>query len=313
MHTRTTRSIRAAANEIKNGNIVAFPTETVYGLGANALDERAVRKIFAAKGRPSDNPLIVHIHSEKQISQLVKRTPNTARKLMRAFWPGPLTIVLPRRKIIPTIVSAGLETVGIRMPAHSTAKKFLQRVNVPIAAPSANISGRPSPTKWEHVYEDLHGKIPLILKGKHAQHGIESTVVDCTKKIPILLRPGSITLEALEKIVGKVKIIVSKKSPAASPGMKHAHYQPKARVKLIAHPNEIPLHQKNTAYIGITPCKRKNLNENVRNEKQYAKKLFHFFRECDAKGIRIIYAQKVSHAGVGRALMDRLQRAAGKK
>jgi L-threonylcarbamoyladenylate synthase len=163
------------------------------------------------------------------------------------------------------------------------------------------------------VYHDLRGKIPLILKGKHAQHGIESTVVDCSKKTPILLRPGSITLEALEKVVGKIRTTISKKSPAASPGMRHAHYQPSARVKLIEHPDEIPLRGKKSAYIGIAPCIRKMRSENVRNGRQYAQKLFHFFRECDAKGIRIIYAQKVPHTGVGRALMDRLQRSAGKE
>ncbi len=313
MQTRSTNNVREAARLIQGREIVAFPTETVYGLGANALDEKAVAKIFIAKGRPADNPLIVHIYSEKQLSLLVKKIPNNAKKLMRAFWPGPLTIVLPRKKIIPPNVSAGLSTVGIRMPAHATARKLLQYAHTPIAAPSANTSGKPSPTSWKHVYDDLHGKIPLILKGKNAQHGIESTVIDCSHAQPVLLRPGSITLEQLEKVIGPIQTKISKKSPAASPGMRHKHYSPRARVKIITHPKEIPARSTRCAYIGLEKCARKIVCKHPQNEREYAQQLFAFFRVCDRKNIRVIYAQRVTNKGVGRALMDRLMRAAGKK
>ncbi len=313
MHTRLTRSTTIAANELKRGNIVAFPTETVYGLGANVFDARAVKKIFVAKGRPGDNPLIVHIHDLKQLNELSSHVTPNAKKLMKTFWPGPLTIVLKCTPNVPRVVTAGLSTVGIRMPAHTIARTFLQKAGVPVAAPSANTSGKPSPTAWQHVRADLNEKIPLILQGKASAHGIESTVVDCSKKIPVLLRPGSITVEELEKAVGRIITHVKKGERAASPGMKHKHYTPNATVKLITHPREIPAHTPNCAYIGITPNTRKMLNENPASVKQYARKLFHFFRACDDKGIKTIYAQRVSEKGLGRALMDRLERAEGRK
>ncbi len=306
--TRVTISIEEAASLIKKGEIVAFPTETVYGLGANALNATAVRKIFEAKGRPNDNPLIVHVHAISQIHAIARITP-IARTLMKAFWPGPLSIVLPKKKTIPKEVTAGHSSVCIRMPALFITRQFLKKAGIPVAAPSANISGRPSPTTWKHVYHDLHGKIPLILMGKSTQHGIESTVIDCTKKIPILLRPGSITQEEIEKTIGKIKSH-KKGKKMKSPGMKHKHYAPTAMVKIIDEPAEIQKTTSKIAYIGMKRCTLKILKMNPKNVKQYARAAFHFFRKCDDKKIKIIYAQRIEKKEIGTALMDRLERAA---
>ncbi len=306
-HTRVTGSIHTAAKAIQHGEIVAFPTETVYGLGANAFDKRAVKKIFEAKGRPADNPLIVHIYSTSQLPEIVQNVPPVAHQLITHFWPGPLSIVFKRNKKIPDMVTGGLPTVCVRMPNHYLAKKFLKKTGVPIAAPSANLSGKPSPTTWKHVWNDLNGKIPLILKGTAALHGIESTVVDCTAKTPRLLRPGVITLEQLQKIAGKINTHSTKHT--ASPGMQHQHYAPQGKVILINDPTDIRLKQNNKAYIGITPSTQKIFQLNPANVNQYARQLFSFFRTCDSQNISFIYAQKVSEIKLGRALMDRLRRA----
>ena len=224
--------INEAGNIIKSGGTVAFPTETVYGLGADALNGEAVKKIFLAKGRPQDNPLIIHV-SSKKIEKFVKDVPPVAEKLMDKFWPGPMTIILNKKDIVPDETSAGLSTIGVRMPNSEIALKLIEAAGVPIAAPSANISGRPSPTDVERCIEDLDGKIDYILGGERSDIGVESTIVDCTVNPPMVLRPGGITLEMLRTVDENIVIDEAlKKKPSAdlkpkAPGMKYRHYAPK--------------------------------------------------------------------------------------
>ena len=220
-------SVALGARLIREGELVGFPTETVYGLGANALDARAVAKIFEAKGRPQDNPLITHVACVEEIPPLVRAIPAAARKLMEAFWPGPMTLILPKADCIPDAVSAGLDTVGIRLPANADARRLIRAAGCPIAAPSANRSGRPSPTTALHVLEDMDGRIPLILDGGACQVGVESSVIDATGEVPVILRPGGITPEMVERVLGHVRVDEHVMSPlregdvARSPGMKY--------------------------------------------------------------------------------------------
>lgn len=230
--------LQQAAQIIKRGGLVAFPTETVYGLGADGFNEEAAKKIYAAKGRPSDNPLILHIAEENQLKQIVKKIPEKAKKLMESFWPGPLTIILEKKENVPYTTTGGLDTVAIRMPNHLGALSFLKAVQTPIAAPSANTSGRPSPTKAEHVLEDMKGKIDMILDGGEVGIGIESTIIDMTS-VPMILRPGFITQEMLEEKIGDVFLdpalqngLQEKERPKA-PGMKYRHYAPKADLTIV--------------------------------------------------------------------------------
>ena len=195
-----------AAKVLREGGLVAFPTETVYGLGANALDEEAAKKIYAAKGRPSDNPLIAHIADFKDIEPLVKEIPEAGRKLMEAYWPGPLTMIFRKSDIVPYGTTGGLDTVAIRMPSDKTANRLIALAGVPVAAPSANTSGRPSPTTADHVWEDMNGKIEMIIDGGPVGIGVESTIVDVTEEVPVVLRPGAITMEMLKGLLGEVKI-----------------------------------------------------------------------------------------------------------
>src|SRR5690554_2483728 len=227
-----------AARLLRAGECVAFPTETVYGLGANALDAKAVEAIFVAKGRPQDNPLIVHCASEVQVRELVEEIPLDAVKLMERFWPGPLTLVLPRSSRIPPVVSAGLETLAVRIPSHPLALELIERAELPLAAPSANLSGRPSPTTAQHVYTDLKGRIAAVVDGGETGWGVESTVVDCTSQPFRLLRPGGVTLEELNSIC-HVQVdpgVYGGLEPGIqprSPGMKYRHYAPNAKVILV--------------------------------------------------------------------------------
>ncbi|MEK6958364.1 MAG: L-threonylcarbamoyladenylate synthase, partial [archaeon] len=236
------KKILEAARIIRKGGLVAFPTETVYGLGANAFNTEAVRKIFRAKGRPFDDPLIVHVCSEKQVYELAEEVAFEAKVLMDKFWPGPLTIVMRKSKKVPAITTANLGTVAIRMPKNRIACALIRKAGVPIAAPSANTFSRPSPTTAGHVLADLKGKIPLILDGGTTRIGIESTVIDLSGKKPVLLRPGAVTLEQLQKTIGKVQVHGAVKSTpgknkkkifALAPGMKYRHYAPKAKVILV--------------------------------------------------------------------------------
>ena len=227
------KSLNEAKSIILNGGAVAFPTETVYGLGANALDTSAVNRIFEIKGRPNDNPLIVHVHKDFDIGEFVKEIPDYAKKLAQKFLPGPLTMVYKSKGKVSSAVSCGLDTLAIRIPSHEGAQEFLKYVNLPIAAPSANISKHVSPTSAQHVFADLDGKIEIILDGGECKGGIESTVLDCTGEIPVILRSGLVTREMIEKTVGVCGEYAYKEGGVArSPGMKYKHYSPKCRTAL---------------------------------------------------------------------------------
>jgi len=329
MKTKVTKSSSVAASFIRKGEVAAFPTETVYGLGADAYNEKAVKEIFKAKGRPKDNPLIVHIASKKDIQVLAKDISPYAKKIIIKFFPGPVTVILKKNEIVPDIVTSGLDTIAIRMPASRIARELIRLSGVPIAAPSANLSGSPSPTSYRHVLQDFKGKIPCILKGPDAKHGIESTVIDCTGKHPVILRPGVITLEDIRKIDKKAIFKKGRGNKIKSPGLKYRHYAPKAKVKLVTSKVKCETsnvndkkakvlrrspfgENKKEAYIGFN---RKILFfeyvKICRSLEEYAKNLFSFFRECDVMGINTIYCQKVEEKGIGLAIMNRIKKAAG--
>jgi len=306
LKTIITSSYLKASGFIRKGELVAFPTETVYGLGANVFDKQAVSKIFKVKKRPPDNPLIVHIYRKRDIFMLASDIPEYAIKLMDRFFPGPLTLVLRRNEIIPDIVTSGLDSVAVRMPSLMIARKFIKACGVPVAAPSANISGKPSPTDYTHVIADLDGKISCILKGSRSRFGLESTVVDCTGGIPVLLRPGSLSADEIRKVV-PLRMHRSDVGIAKSPGMKYRHYSPQARVIFYGNSKRPHL---NSAYIGILkPVGHFALIRICRDLNDYARNLFYFFRKCDDLGIKYIYVQKVRKVGAGLAIMDRLKKA----
>ncbi len=314
METLLTDSPETAAAFIRNGGIVAFPTETVYGLGANVFDAAAVGKIFAAKKRPADNPLIAHIAERAQIDILGKEFTRCADRFIGRFFPGPLTIVVKRSDRVPDIATAGLDTIGIRMPRFDLAQRFIAACGVPVAAPSANLSGRPSPTTWEAVYEDLNGRIDCILMGEPTEIGLESTVVDCTTETPVLLRMGSVSFEQLQDVVPSTQVARSGDLEAPrSPGMRHKHYSPSAKVILVNEANDadtVP-DKGSTAFIGLRPTGGKfGLERTCGTLDEYAHVLFEFFRECDRRGMTTIYCQIVPDRWLGAALMDRLRRAA---
>ncbi len=312
MKTVLTESSAVAAEFIRRGGIVAFPTETVYGWGANAFDARAIAKIFRAKQRPNDNPLIAHVGDLAQIESLAAEINETARKFIRAFFPAPLTLVLPKSPRVPLIATANLETVGVRMPKHDTALEFLRACNVPLVAPSANLSGKPSPTDWRAVFEDLDGAIDCILQGETTEIGLESTVVDCTADVPLILRSGAVTLEDLRKIVPATEIYFSANDDAPkSPGLKHRHYSPRARVILISDFKFQISNVENCAFIGLNaPPQSFDLIKICQSFEEYAREVFAFFRECDRRNVKTIYCETMAETGIGRALMDRLRRAA---
>ncbi len=320
MNTVLTRSPDEAAEFIKRGGIVAFPTETVYGLGADVFNEAAVARIFEAKRRPADNPLIAHIASIEQIVDLATEITESAEKFINHFFPGPLTLVLKKTAKVPLIATAGLDTIGIRMPRFDLALRFLAACGVPVAAPSANLSGRPSPTTWQAVMEDLDGRIDCILQGDATEIGLESTVVDCTGDFPTVLRPGSISLDELRVIVPETLYKDARDDYASrSPGMKHAHYSPLAEVLLVNFKPEIsklktaPIINSHDAraYIGINrPNGEFSMIRICESVDEYAHSVFEFFRECDRNGIKTICCESVGENGIGAALMDRLRRAA---
>lgn len=314
MDTLLTTDVQQAAAILREGRLVAFPTETVYGLGADATDAEAVARIFEAKGRPADNPLIVHISDRTQVEPLVANVPPFASELMDAFFPGPLTLVLPRSGRVPDAVTAGLDTVGVRMPDHHVARAFLGAAGRPVAAPSANRSGRPSPTTWQAVEEDLGGRIDAILKGDPTRVGLESTVVDCTRSAPVVLRHGSISLDDLRLVTPDARSAAGDELLAGrSPGTRHRHYRPDARV--VIGPADGT--SRRAAWIGLDPPANRDRDPDtyvhvriVDDLDDYARSLFAFFRECEAMGIGVICCQPVEESGLGRALMDRLRRAA---
>lgn len=312
MKTVLTNDPDEAAEFIKRGGIVAFPTETVYGLGANVFDEHAVGKIFEAKCRPADNPLIAHISDVSQIVDLATEITENADKFIQAFFPGPLTIVLPKSDAVPYIATAGLDTIGVRMPRFELAHRFIAACGVTVVAPSANLSGRPSPTTWQAVAEDLDGRIDCILHGDPTEIGLESTVVDCTGEVPLLLRQGAVSLEQLRAIVPETRRYeATANEQPKSPGLKHRHYSPTANVLILDHKFEISNIEGGSAYIGINErSERFQITHICPSADEYAHSVFEFFRECDRRGIKTIYCETVEETGIGSALMDRLRRAA---
>jgi L-threonylcarbamoyladenylate synthase len=311
MKTVLTTNAKEAAEFIKKGGLVAFPTETVYGLGADVFDERAIEKIFIAKGRPSDNPLIAHIAAKEQIELLVSEITASAEKFIEAFFPAPLTLVLPKSARVPLIATANLPTIGVRMPRHHLAREFLTESSAPLVAPSANLSGKPSPTTWQAVFEDLNERIDCILQDQQTEIGLESTVVDCTGEEPIVLRAGSISLEELQKLVPETKLAETYSGlRARSPGTRYKHYAPRARVVLVGANFKADVLE-SSAFIGLSqPTGEFKITKICRTVEEYAREVFAFFRQADAAGIKTIYCQKVTEKGLGRALSDRLKRAA---
>ena len=326
MHTELCQadeaSIRRAAALLRAGELVAFPTETVYGLGADALNGEAAARIFAAKGRPADNPLIAHIAGESGLAGLIAGEPCAcARKLMRAFWPGPMTLIFPKSPRVPREVTAGLDTVAVRMPSHPVARALISAAQTPIAAPIANRSGRPSPTTAAHVLEDMEGRIPLILDGGPCEVGLESTVVDVTGARPRILRPGGVTLEMLEGVVGDVDVDegvlhqLQAGSQARSPGMKYKHYAPKGEVTIVTGPRaaqEIArLYDAAGGRAAILAFSQADYGaRRVYRLKNAPGELFAVLRQLDEDGVETIYAEDVPTNGVGLAVMNRLMRAA---
>ncbi len=326
MHTELCQaddaSIRRAAALLRAGELVAFPTETVYGLGADALNAEASARIFAAKGRPADNPLIAHIAGESGLAGLIAGEPCAcARALMRAFWPGPMTLIFPKSPRVPREVTAGLDTVAVRMPSHPVARALISAAQTPIAAPSANRSGRPSPTTAAHVLEDMEGRIPLILDGGPCEVGLESTVVDVTGARPRILRPGGVTLEMLEGVVGDVDVDegvlhqLQAGSQARSPGMKYKHYAPKGEVTIVTGPRaaqEIArLYDAADGRAAILAFSQADYGaRRVYRLKNAPGELFAALRQLDEDGMETIYAEDVPTTGVGLAVMNRLMRAA---
>jgi len=327
--------IRNASKLIRSGEIIAFPTETVYGLGGNALDPSSVSRIFEIKGRPPDNPLIVHIADMKMLETLVIQIPSKAHRIIEKFWPGPITLVLKKSKIVPMITTGGLNTVAVRMPRNKIALALIKESGLPIAAPSANISGRPSPTSAKHVYDDLAGKIKLILDGGTTRIGIESTVIDMTQRIPVILRPGGISKESIENEIGKVCIHnsllgnVSKKTMKyRSPGMKYRHYTPKAKVILVEGPENLAkkkiiqltekLESEGKKVTIMTASKSLKVNpEKIqymgKTLETIARNLFANLRQADKDKIDIIIVQGIQYNKTGFAIMNRLRKAASTK
>ncbi len=320
-------SLEAAARLLRSGKVVALPTETVYGLAANALDPAAVASIFQAKGRPQDNPLIVHIAHWDDLEPLVTRIPDTARKLSDAFWPGPLTMIFPRSARVPAVTSGGLDTVAVRLPAHPVARRVIELSGLPLAAPSANRSGSPSPTTARHVMDDMDGRIAAVLDGGPCTVGVESTVVDLTGDTPRLLRPGGITVEMLTSVVGQVDIDPAVTHPlaagakAASPGMKYKHYAPKARVVLLkggadAYARYVNAHAAEgvlaLCFDGEQPSLRVPFLTYGRRDDPAAQArcVFDALRQADEQGASLVYAACPSPDGIGLAVYNRLLRAA---
>ncbi|MDN3018093.1 L-threonylcarbamoyladenylate synthase [Paenibacillus sp. BSR1-1] len=320
-----------AANFLRENEVVALPTETVYGLGGNAESDEAVAKIFAAKGRPGDNPLIIHIADKEHLSRFVSEVSRTAEVLMDAFWPGPLTIVFNKKEgVLSEKATAGLSTVAVRMPDHPVALALLKSCGLPIAAPSANSSGKPSPTSADHVLDDLNGKIAGVVDGGQTGVGVESTVVDCTEAVPVILRPGGVTKEQLEDVIGEVRIdpaLTDEASKPKSPGMKYKHYAPNAPLYLVSGTRDflqrlVEEEEKEGLSAGVLTteeyvdqfkadvvlaCGHRDELETV------AAALYDTLRRFNQLKVDIIFSEMFPNEGVGHAIMNRLLKAAGNK
>lgn len=319
-------ALSEAARLIKAGEVVGIPTETVYGLAANALDGEAVKKIYAAKGRPSDNPLIVHISDISELYPLVKEVPEKVKLMSERFWPGPLTMIMKKSDLIPSVTSGGLETVAVRMPKSEYARKIIKACALPLAAPSANLSGSPSPTNAKYVLDDMDGRIPLIIDGGSCEIGVESTVITFASEKPMLLRPGGVTVEQIEELIGEIDIAsavlnrLADGEQAASPGMKYKHYAPRADITIVKGSLE-----KFVEFVKDKDCfalcfegEERYFENCVTYGKaddglSEANRLFDALRELDEKGAVTVYARCPEISGVGLAVYNRLIRSAGFK
>lgn len=331
-----TAILNRAGQVLLEGGLVAFPTETVYGLGGNALDPLASKKIYAAKGRPSDNPLIVHIAKLEDLEQIVEQVPKAAWILARKFWPGPLTMILPKNARVPAETTGGLDSVAVRMPSHPVALALIAAGGGFVAAPSANTSGRPSPTRAEHVAEDLGECIEMILDGGEVGIGIESTIVDLTEEIPTVLRPGYISLEDLRQVLGEVRmdkglLITDEKVRPKAPGMKYRHYAPKAELAIVEGPMDKVVARMNalareaeargeTVGIICTEETRDAYQAGIlkcigsrQEEESIARHLYEVLREFDTCQVDAIYSEAFDTPRMGQAIMNRLLKAAGHK
>ena len=323
--------VQIAANYIKEGQLVAIPTETVYGLGANGLDENAVAKIFEAKGRPQDNPLILHVADAADIERFCHQIPQSAWVLAQTFWPGPLTMVLPALDIVPKATTAGLPTVAVRCPDCQVTRDIIRAAGVPVAAPSANLSGKPSTTTAEHVYHDHAGKFPLIVDGGSSRVGVESTIIDLTEQPPRLLRPGGITLEQLESILGEVTVdkavtaSVANDAVVKAPGMKYRHYAPQCEVIIVSGSTEAAASFIRSRYQAgeRVLCFAEELELYAQcdplaygseaDPQTLSAGLFDALRQLDKPGITKVYARCPQGGGIARAVQNRLYKAAGFK
>lgn len=327
-------AVREAGEMIKKGGLVAFPTETVYGLGGDALNESSSRKIYAAKGRPSDNPLIVHITNMDALSKIVREIPREAYLLAKEYWPGPLTMIFHKSEAVPLATTGGLSTVAVRMPSHRTARAFIDAAGGYVAAPSANRSGRPSPTVAKYVIEDLEGQVDMIIDGGEVNIGLESTIIDLTGDSPMILRPGYITEEMLAETIGKVetdKTLLEENSSEApkAPGMKYRHYAPKGSLTIVEgspshvveYINEKLLSLKQegikTGVIATDETAGGYLGDIVKStgkrqdEEAAARCLFRILREFDDENVQVMFAESFPREGIGQAVMNRLLKAAG--
>ncbi len=328
--------VQTAAEFIRKGGLVAFPTETVYGLGADALDSDAVLALFKAKHRPLDNPPIVHVENVDEVYRLAKYVPTKAKLLMQQFWPGPLTLILERSNLVPDVTVAGLNTIAIRMPKNKIALELIKESKCPIAAPSANLAGKPSPTTAKHVWDDLNGNIDVILDGGPTNIGVESTVLDLTVSPPQILRPGGTSLEMLKKIIPSVKLhpfVAAEQeisiNEARSPGMKHKHYAPKAKLILVEGSTQavirkvkelIIYYRCKDDHVGVLATDEtmskydsaviKSLGSRF-NLESVAHNLFRLLREFDVEGVDVIIVESVPTEGLGLAVMNRLRKASG--
>ena len=338
-----------AARILREGGLVAFPTETVYGLGGNALDEQASEKIYAAKGRPSDNPLIAHISCMEELPALVREVPEAGRRLAEAYWPGPLTMIFRKKDEVPYETTGGLETVAVRMPSDPVASRLIRLAGVPVAAPSANTSGRPSPTRAEHVIEDLNGKIDMIIDGGPVGIGVESTIVDVSGQVPVVLRPGAITMEMLRETLGEVTIDPAILGPMAegvrpkAPGMKYKHYAPKAELTLVEPAMEdkkasMTQEQVERMVSMVWKLAKEQIDAGVRvgiictdesraaypegivrsigarkSQESVAHNLYGVLREFDDLKAEVIFSESFGEDHLGQAIMNRLSKAAGYK
>jgi L-threonylcarbamoyladenylate synthase len=336
-------TIRYAAEVIRSGGLVAFPTETVYGLGADAYSEEAVKKIYLVKGRPADNPVIVHICEVSQLECVATKIPEDAYKLIKRMWPGPLTLILPKNPTLPSIVTSGLESVAVRMPAHPVASQLIRAAETPIAAPSANLSGKPSPTRGEHVVQDFRSKIEVILDAGETLYGVESTIINLLSDPPMLLRPGAYPLEEVENALGRRVVVpefargLGNATKALAPGMKHRHYAPDTPVvlveasdysatdKLVEAVREVILEYKRqrlkVALVSYVETSQfyKGLADRLLvmgsrgNFFEVARNLFSTLRMVDSLGVDVAVIEGVEEKGLGLAIMNRLRKAAAKK